>query len=74
MYYTSHEAEKYCSDCSKKYIKTTPFAIENNLTILKDYGLSVLLRYEDIRQEFNKQCYFSTKGRYIKTKEKRYYI
>jgi hypothetical protein len=74
LHYSSHECYKYCHECRMKFIKQTPFRISDIMTVLEDYGNSVILRYEDIRQEEDKQCYFSSKGRYINVKGKRYYI
>lgn len=48
--------------------------IENLITVLEDYGINVVIRYEDLRQEEYKQCYFSSKGRFIKIRGRRHYI
>lgn len=74
MFYESHEAHKYCVDCVKKFILNTPIILSENMSVLRDFGSSVLLRYEKIRQEEIKQCYFSKKGRFIKIKGKRVYL
>lgn len=70
------ETVKYCSKCIKKYIKETPFDIPDG-TVVKDFGDSVYLKYKSggyIEQPVLKDCYFNTKGRYIKVKGKRVYI
>lgn len=74
MFCDSHEAHKYCCDCVKKFILPTPIVLSENMSVLSDFGSSVLLRYEKIRQEEIKQCYFSKKGRFIKVKGKRNYL
>lgn len=74
LHYSSHECYKYCFDCVKRFIKSVPIKLAEDMTILEDSGNSVVLRYEDIRQEEYKQCYFTSKGRYIKIKGKRYYL
>nr|WP_024835514.1 hypothetical protein [Clostridium sp. 12(A)] len=74
LIYESHESLKYCGGCIKQLIKETPIKLSDGLTILEDYGLSVVLRYEELRQEETKQCYFTSKGRFIKIKSKRWYI
>ena len=74
MFYESHEAYKYCCDCVKNFVLATPIILSETMSVLKDFGNSVLLRYENIRQEEIKQCYFSKKGRYIKVKGKRVYL
>lgn len=74
MFYESHEAHKYCGNCAKKFILPTPIILSESMSILTDFGTSVLLRYENIRQEEIKQCYFSKKGRFIKIKSKRVYF
>lgn len=74
MYYHSHEALKYCSDCAKQFVKEVPRVITEKITILEDYGTTVMIRYEDIRHEEDKVCYFSSKGRFVKIKGKRLYI
>lgn len=46
-------------------------------TVVKDFGDSVYLKYKSggyIEQTVLKDCYFNTKGRYIKVKGKRVYI
>ena len=70
------ETVKYCSKCIEKYIKETPFDIPDG-TVVKDFGDSVYLKYKSggyIEQTVLKDCYFNTKGRYIKVKGKRVYI
>ena len=60
----------------EKYIKETPFDIPDG-TVVKDFGDSVYLKYKSggyIEQTVLKDCYFNTKGRYIKVKGKRVYI
>ena len=74
MIYESDEALKYCSECCKKFIKEVPRVINDDTKILEDYGNTVLVRYEKIRDEEIKTCYFSSKGRFIKIKNKRCYI
>lgn len=74
LYYSSHECYKYCADCVKDFIKPVPIKLSDDMTVLEDYGNSVVLRYEDLRQEEYKQCYFTSKGRYIKIKGKRSYL
>ena len=74
LHYSSHECYKYCSECIKDFIKPMPLKISDIMTVLEDYGTSVILRYEDVRQEENKQCYFSSKGRFINIKGKRHYV
>ena len=74
MFYESQEAHKYCFDCVKKFVLPTPIILSETMSVLTDFGNSVLLRYENIRQEEIKQCYFSSKGRYIKVKGKRVYL
>lgn len=74
LVYNSHESLKYCNDCAKKFIQETPRSLTDNITILFDFGSSVIIRYEDIRQEYNKNCYFNSKGRFIKVKNKKYFV
>ena len=74
MFYDSHESHKFCAKCVSKYIKKTPFDINKSITVLEDNGTTIVIRYEQLRQEEYKQCYFSSKGRYIKIKGKRHYI
>jgi hypothetical protein len=74
LHYSSHECFKYCSDCLKEFIKPVPNKLSDEMNILEDYGGSVILRYENIRHEEFKQCYFSSMGRYINIKGKRHYI
>ena len=74
LVYDSHESLKYCNECAKKFIKESPRPLTDNITILSDYGNSVIIRYEDIRQEHNKNCYFNSKGRFIKVKNIRYFV
>lgn len=74
MIYESHESHKYCHDCIGRFILPTPFFLSKSLTVLDDYGDHILLRYEILRLEETKQCYFSNKGRYIKIKGRRLYL
>jgi len=74
LHYTSNECYKYCSICIKTFIKSVPIKLSEDMTILEDSGNSIVLRYENLRQEEYKQCYFTSKGRYIKIKGKRYYL
>ena len=74
LHYSSHECYKYCPDCVKEFIKLVPIKLSEDMNILEDNGNQVVLRYENIRHEEYKQCYFSSKGRYINVKGKRYYI
>ena len=74
LVYNSHESLKYCNECVKKFIKETPRHLTGNIIILSDFGNSVIIRYEDIRQEYNKNCYFNSKGRFIKVNNKRYFV
>ena len=73
---TNLETNKFCDDCAKKYIKDTPIDLPCGM-ILKDYGTDVVLEYKNNYYEnlsVSKVCYFNKKGRYIKVKDKRYYI
>ena len=66
----------YCKFKIEKYIKEIPFDIPDG-TVVKDFGDSVYLKYKSggyIEQTVLKDCYFNTKGRYIKVKGKRVYI
>lgn len=74
LFYESQESHKYCEDCVKKFVLNTPIVLSETMSVLNDFGSSVLLRYESERQEEIKQCYFSNKGRYIKVKGKRIYL
>lgn len=71
LHFSSVEVYKYCSDCSKEFIKEVPRSITNDITILEDHGQLIVIRYENIRSEETKQCYFSKNGRYIKIKGNR---
>ena len=64
LVYDSHESLKYCNECVKKFIKETPRHLTDNIIILSDFGNSVIIRYGDIRQEHNKNCYFNSRGRF----------
>jgi hypothetical protein len=74
MVYFSHESYKYCDKCVKKFAKEVPRCLSDNITVLFDNGNFVTIRYENIRQEHDKTCYFNSKGRFIKVKNKRYYV
>ena len=74
LIYESLEGLKYCAGCVKQFIQPTPNKLSNDLTILEDCGLTVVLRYEVLRQEETKQCYFTSKGRFINIKGKRVYL
>lgn len=74
LIYNSHKAHEYCSKCVESYIKPTPYKVTDTITVLEDSGFSVLLRYEDIRREEYKQCYFTKKGRFINVHGVRIYI
>ncbi len=66
----------YCSDCVKPYIKPTPIKLDA-ATIIEDFGNYVKVEYVGGYYEkivVTKTCYFTNKGRYIKIKNKRYYI
>lgn len=65
-----------CSDCMVEYIKPVPYEFEGGIVIW-DNGDMVTMRRKDDRYEFttvDKQCYFNTKGRFIKIGGKRYHV
>ncbi len=73
---TNLETTIYCSNCSSKYIKNTPFTIDCGV-VIRDIGTDVELEYTGNYyplMRVRKVCYFNKKGRYIKVKGKRYYI
>lgn len=73
---TDLETNVYCDVCAAKFKKQTPIKLDCG-TIIKDYGNRVDLKYENNHYKeiiVYKVCYFNKKGRYIKAKNKRYYI
>lgn len=73
---TNLESIMYCKNCVQKYIKEVPIDLPCG-KITKDYGNSVILEYSNnyfVKLGTEKTCYFNKKGRYIKVKNKRYYI
>lgn len=73
---TDLDGVKYCDECAKEYIKETPYNIPVG-KILSDSGTDILIEYKNSYYDtlrIYKQCYFGKKGRYIKVKNKRYYI
>lgn len=73
---TNLETYMYCANCVEKYIKDTPIILSCGV-VREDYGTSITLEYNGNYYEkmiVSKVCYFNKKGRYIKVKNKRYYL
>lgn len=73
---TNLESYVYCDKCMVNFIKDVPNKSNEYFDIVQDFGNEVVIRYyKDIRvYDEVKICYFNQKGRYIKVKNKRYYI
>jgi hypothetical protein len=77
--YDSVDALKYCMDCAKKFIKPMPIQLTDDISVVYDMGTSVTVWYGDPYknagcEQVIKQCYFSSKGRFINIHSKRYYL
>lgn len=66
----------FCLDCAEKYRVDVPVlfpwgaVVKDNLnTVIVDYGYGT-----DHNSCYDKDCYFTHKGRYIKVKGKRYWL
>lgn len=79
---TNLQTNMYCSKCVKQYIPSIPFNIPYSLApgieVTSDSGSFVCVRYTDgityDEMVVAKDCYFNSKGRFIKVKGKRYYL
>lgn len=74
LQFSSIDTYILCNDCWQNYKKITPFKISNDITVLDDMGNWILIRYENIRQEYTKQCYLSKDKRFIKIKCERLFV
>jgi len=66
----------FCEKCGEKYRIETPFELPVG-TVIKDKLNTVILAYDygsDYQANYEKDCYFERKGRYIKIKGKRYFL
>ncbi len=63
---------KYCSNCAKRYARKTPYNLSDTVAVIKDVGNGVWIMNRGTEEY--RICYFGSKGRYIKIRNKRIYL
>lgn len=74
---TNLQTNMFCGRCVQPYIQEVPYQLAEGIDVVFDAGHFVDVKYTGRHypeMTVSKECYFNSKGRFIKIKSKRYYL
>lgn len=75
--YMDLQTDMFCGKCVQSYRDDARFHLDEGIDVVFDAGFYVEVKYTGgyfSEMTVSKECYFNSKGRFIKVKGKRYYL